>query len=44
MAVKLVIDYFYPGIIVINGDNAADNDYVQAQDVKSFCFQYFERN
>ena len=46
MAVKLIIDYFYSGIIVINGDNAlnvlAAADYMQAQDVKGFCFQYLE--
>ena len=46
MAVKLIIDYFYSGIIVINGDNVlnvlAAADYMQAQDVKGFCFQYLE--
>ena len=46
LAVKLIIDCFYSGIIVINGDNVlnalAAPDYMQAQDVKGFCFQYLE--
>ena len=46
MAVKLIIGCFYSGIIVINGDNVlnvlAAADYMQAQDVKGFCFQYLE--
>ena len=46
MAVKLIIDYFYSGIIVIDGGNVlnvlAAADYMQAQDVKDFCFQYLE--
>ena len=45
MAVKLIIDYFYSGIIVINGDNVLDAlaaaDYMQT-DVKGFCFQYWD--
>ena len=46
VAVKSIIDYFYAERIVIDSSNVvnvlAASDYLQVDDIKSFCFEFFE--